>query len=303
MTNKKFDEQVRTICHSNKINIPVLYEWYDNVLKQMELMKERHKAIQNPRHLGDAREDELIKLLVDILPPSFVTAKGYAINTIASPSQEQDIMICKPEYYTNLYKTDGVSYIPIDSVLSSIQVKSTLTRDELQKTVLNCASIKSLTLAPFSKTGKPLFELPFTLFAYSSNFSLDEIITKLEKLNVNLPVHYQINMIYVLGKGLILPKNKNGDRLLSTDITALGKYVSVSEIKLDNLPAASHALPFLWFLACLVDNIVQLDKKREHKGLLPYFFGPYSLQNHVNEQIKKRDSEIIDGKKCVPINT
>ncbi|MGI5848997.1 MAG: DUF6602 domain-containing protein [Christensenellales bacterium] len=296
MNLKEFIEKMNSIKYGRTFNIPFLCEWYDNILKKLNVLLEQEDAISHPRHRGDAREEELIKIIKDILPTSFTITKGYAINSLTNRSLEQDCMICKKEYYTKFVSTSTISYIPIESVLASIEIKSSLSTEELRKSIINCASLKAL-MYKFDKSGQYADvqdNIVFSVFAYRSDKSLKELIKLLEELNNHVPKSMCINMIYVLNKGLILPCDPNKDRYLNSKQKITGSYEAVDRILLKNKPV--QALPFLWYLANILDHIITENENRKFKDTLAYFFEPLLFQQTIDEQMKKQEERQDDGK-------
>lgn len=144
-----------------------------------------------------------------MIPGRMKIAKGYCQDRIAGLSYEQDCIFYDSLKYAPLMQTSEVSYLPVESVYSSIEIKSNLTLDELRKCILNCLSIKKLSRSYEEKQKHAPIQLEkmndenkiiYSVFAYNSKYSIEKIAEMLEELNSEIPHDLQINMIYVLKK-------------------------------------------------------------------------------------------------------
>jgi len=283
-----FKKKLKEVCYRSDFNIDFIFKWYKFMLECLSNLREQQSGISHPRHLGDAREHAFTELLSEILPPAFTITKGFAINSITNQSAEQDCMICKKEFLTGFVRTKDITYVPIDSVLASIEIKSSLAKDDLQKSIINCASIKSLhykrpIIDSKKDYDKPGLSFTYSPFTYHSEIELDDIIDMLKKLCEDVPINLMINTLYIVNKGFIIPCDPiSRERLFSPGIDVTGDYTSIPSMKLKNFSEVENTLPFLWFLACILDNIIIENEKRKFKGTMSYFFEPYIFQQNVN---------------------
>ena len=85
------------------------------------------------------------ELLRPLLPPDFGVATGVIISSDDVQSAQQDIII-----YNNRilppFLTDGPAIVPIESVVATIEVKSSLDATELKKAYINARTVRVLRL-------------------------------------------------------------------------------------------------------------------------------------------------------------
>jgi hypothetical protein len=94
--------------------------------------------------LGDAREVMIKDFLMRFLPSSLVVGTGQLIDSKGSLSNQIDIVIYRSSF--PIFRTLGSSDVfLLEGVVATIEVKSTLSRSELNNAVDNCVSVKSLS--------------------------------------------------------------------------------------------------------------------------------------------------------------
>lgn len=162
---------------------------------------------------GTHREDILKQYLKKIFPQKYEFASGIIVDANEKQSKQQDFIIYDHFNSPSFIETDSVQVVPIESVYATIEVKSTLTIAELNKSVENIKSVKMLqkTEPFFKQVIVSSIQTPISaVFAYSSDTSLENIVSKLEELNKAINYKQQLNIVCILDKGLIWSKNKNG---------------------------------------------------------------------------------------------
>jgi hypothetical protein len=88
---------------------------------------------------GRAREIFVNDLLTPFLSPNLGTCTGIIVDSSGGNSFQTDIIIYDKTLIPSLMFTPEEGIVPIESVLATVEVKSSLTREELRK------SIKMLT--------------------------------------------------------------------------------------------------------------------------------------------------------------
>jgi hypothetical protein len=73
-------------------------------------------------------------------------ANGFGINQWTTISKEQDVIIYDRDLSPIVIDEKNCKYIPQYVIVSSIEIKSNLTKTELKKSILNCISIKNYAL-------------------------------------------------------------------------------------------------------------------------------------------------------------
>lgn len=289
MNKEEFDRQVANCICNRYIDPFIISKWYKSTVDILKAQYTQEKNLSHPRHRGDAREDALINILKALLPSIVSIEKGYAIDRSSGSSREQDCMLCSQNALFTLMKTETISYVPIDCVLASIEIKSKLSKEELKKSILNCISLKSIAV-PYDKSGKyenipnkdsiPLY----AIFAYDTDLELEDIKKALEEANKNIPIAFQINMIYVLDKGIILPiKGESLSIGVERPPVPTGEYKVISGSTVLNVPELDHALPFLLFISIILDTTI--GKQKETYNPSSYILSPIIAKSIFDKYI------------------
>lgn len=297
MTNEEYLEKLNSVAFGRSFEPGFLETWFAESLKILEILAQQSKQIDHPRHRGDSREDSFQKFLRSILSPNHLIIKGFAVDKYASMSKEQDNLICRSDLFTPLANTDSISYIPIDSVVGSIEIKSNLTLDELRKCVINCASLKSINY-PYNPAGIYPSEkdnIIYSVFAYGSDKTAKQISELLPELSKTIPQSMWINQIYILNQELIMPCRKDGTIILGPRCDISGEYEVVNEINFYN-NENDKIFPFLWFLSNIIDNISKHAQNKKPMDSFSYFFQPALFQHQMREKVfgKKESTQEKD---------
>lgn len=186
--------------------------------------------------IGDFREDALAHFLRQRLPGRYAITSGEIVDTKGTQSGQTDVIIYDAMMTAPLTRGRNV-ILPAEALLAVVEVKSTLSLDELRKSVSGIKKIHSLRPwdAPYGvingikgKVTNP--ELPRVLtsiFAYESNLGAGDWQTKeLKRIRevckeVQLPVPC-LDRVVVLNRGLINPAF--GRALLPGQKGALGHW-------------------------------------------------------------------------------
>ena len=193
-----------------------------------EIIKCREDAIRthvtNIRAAGNEVEMCIRDYLCRMLPPRYYVAQGHLIDIFGNTSSQLDVILSDNFNLPSLQTTkDGTKYIPIDSVYSVGEIKSTYykskkpieafskvikdIRENLHHSdILNTAyeGIKSDTLfrdIVLAKENRVLNRIFFfAIFVDSGNFEFEDIVSFYSSCDIKfLP-----NAIVILNKGLIL---------------------------------------------------------------------------------------------------
>lgn len=180
----------------------MLKEEFESISERMRIDFEQvTKMISHPVVKGTARENALQTYLRPHIPDKFEISEGIIVDSHDHQSCQVDMIIHDKIATPYLLDTNMKKVIPIESVYAIIEVKSTLTKDELRKCIYNIQSVRSLTKNTL--TGQTSPTLGF-VFAYDSDSSLETIYSNFHELTKSIPLEQQISAICVLNKGLIL---------------------------------------------------------------------------------------------------
>jgi len=135
--------------------------------------------LNHPGLVGSAREILVERMLKPCSSPELRYGTGKLTDHCGMLSRELDVIISAPSILPPALYNDRLGVFPIESCLYVVEVKSTLTRQELQRCVDNARSIRSLSSLPARHiTGLqdvlgPMLNPIYTVFAYGSDLSAD----------------------------------------------------------------------------------------------------------------------------------
>ena len=98
-----------------------------------------HKGLR-----GRAREIFIRDLLRPFINPNFEICTGVVVDSKGRQSNQIDIIIYDKSLLPPIMLTAEEGIIPCESTLATIEIKSKLTSEELQKSVVNARSVKAL---------------------------------------------------------------------------------------------------------------------------------------------------------------
>jgi len=185
---------------------------------------------------GIERENTLIKFLSQNLPNNFEVASGEVVDCFGNVSTQLDAMIFDKNKTVKLY--DGVSVIiPAEGLLASFEIKSKLTRQEINTSLKSARVLKKLQ--PYKQTpkigkrdsdntiGKFYCRYFHCLFAYGTDLSRNNWAQeefkrlKEEAKALNYGSHSWIDRIYVNNNGIINTKEEVGVNDENPSVTTL----------------------------------------------------------------------------------
>lgn len=230
----------------------------------IEFALSRSNAASELHHAGlrgRAREIFAKDLLTPFLSPNVDTCTGIIVDSQGGSSRQIDIIIYDKTLIPSLMFTGEEGIVPIESVLATIEVKSTLTRNELFKSVQNAHSVKNLK-ARFTDvmSQTPEKSSPICcVFSFSSDCKPKAELTRLNEivLKVNRGTK---NKVYVPLSAICV-----------ADIS-LTKCV---KIECDDKPISSFETvtedSVMKFMVFLIDQISIMERQRS-KMLISHYF-------------------------------
>ena len=231
---------------------------------------------------GTVREEKLKDYISNLFPTKYAIGNGIIVDANETQSKQQDFIIYDNFNSPKLMETETVQVIPIESVYATIEVKSTLTITELEKSIKNIESVKKLEKTkPFST---PLIYSSIVppicmIFAYSSDTSLNKIVKKIDELNKNIELQNRLSIVCVLDKGLIFGINRHGFKEIEI-IPSNNTILVTHEDKLEN-----NLYLFYLLMITAINNI---------------YMPPVNLMSYA-EKVKKADySGTITNDRIIP---
>lgn len=184
------------------------------------------EVTENISHMGErgsSREEILLNYLKKYIPIKYEMNNGIVIDGTGQQSRQQDIVIYDAFNSPVLLNMQSTKMIPIESVFSVIEVKSSLNKTEMNKCVSNISSVKSLIKNCLDEGGSPTAGF---VFAFTSSTSLETLLDNLVEANTQVEKHKHISAVCVLDKGIIVNLSKKG----LEDITLLPNEDSIPAI-------------------------------------------------------------------------
>lgn len=140
--------------------------YYDNLLAEIKNTLNKSESVSNVKHAltkGAAREIFVSNLLKPFLSLDLDFSNGIIIDSQNNQSNEVDIIIYNPNVVPPFSLNKIKGFIPFESVVATIQVKSIMNKEELKSSIINAISIKKLKanwksqiLPPASYINSPL---------------------------------------------------------------------------------------------------------------------------------------------------
>ncbi len=174
-------------------------------------------SINHHGNRGSAREEELRRFFTERLPARFAVTEGEIVDTMGAVGPQLDLMFYDQGVDFAL-NAGASSILPAEAVLSTVEVKSVLSQQEISKSIV--AAQKLRALQPF---GRPLVGLDFAkafpksaryyhcLFAYQSDLTEDDWIEKeYHRFAQSCGDAHIFDAVYVLGRGFLNIAHKRG---------------------------------------------------------------------------------------------
>jgi hypothetical protein len=178
-------------------------------------------------HKGTPREVFIREFLASHLPESVALGSGEIIDAKSKPNEtrnQYDIVIYK-RHYPKLDFGGGISGFLVESVIATIEVKSLLTEQHLERSIVAARNAKALT--PSVTTSFTAGYIPPAILnyvvAYKGPARMDTVCDWIPKLHSRLQIPCQalptdhdermktaapsIDAVFVLGKGFIYYDN------------------------------------------------------------------------------------------------
>ncbi|MGL5054956.1 MAG: DUF6602 domain-containing protein [Fusobacteriaceae bacterium] len=127
----------------------------------------RHQGIK-----GASNEELFKELLLKIIPSNYkIITQSIIQDSYGNQSNEVDIIIYQDDFLPPFFLSDTSGFIPIECVKYAIEVKTTLTSEELKTTIDKFSNLNSL-----NNPGS----LSTLLFAFNSDLSTGDLARKTE---------------------------------------------------------------------------------------------------------------------------
>jgi hypothetical protein len=236
--------------------------------EQLTLDFKQATAIGQPGGRGTRREDGVRNFLAQRLPAGYAVKAGFAFDAHDRQSKQQDVLIYRVRDTPFLLPGDP-AFVPCESLLAAVEIKSTLTAGEVSDSLQKAESIRSLT--PFDKNfvdarvrGAPASDEPrcfFSIFAFETDLKegADWLTRESARFTrvaseLQMPPSY-VDRLVVLDRGIInCVEGRGHDSVLS-----------------------SRPVLQLWF-AHLINHLFREDRRRKEIDI-DIYMGRYMWQS------------------------
>ena len=177
------------------------------------LRDEFEEIKKNDPHYGQRgaeTEDVLKDFLNKHLPKRFAADTGIVIDHEDNISSQTDVIVYDSDNSPVYRAGSKLMILPSDNVASVIEVKSNLTKAELEDATKKISSVKKLKRSPITDVDQPVTFSPLIMtkpygivFAYESKTSLEALAENLKEINSKYPSTEWIDMVVVLDKGVL----------------------------------------------------------------------------------------------------
>jgi len=146
-------------------------------IKKMMYLASITDKIDHNGLIGRYKEIFLNELLEPYLGPFMKTCTGKVFDSTGKESKQIDIIIYDREIIPPILLKKESGLIPSESVLATIEIKSTLGSKELKVGIENALSVKELGLDTTIAKGDSLHTTPSYIFAFKNGFKGKKKIT------------------------------------------------------------------------------------------------------------------------------
>lgn len=204
----------------------MLLTHFNQIETELLTVAQRPSSSGHPLHKGTPRENFIRNYLESHLSSLLAIGSGELIDSASRPgeSRPQVELVVYKRQYPKLNFGGGIDAFFAESVLVTIEVKSTVTKDELRKAMRAALKLKSLARDPASVwTIGPGYKPPgliCLLVAYDGPAQMDTVRGWIRELDVELAVTYPplgltlderlktvapvLDGLFVLGKGFVV---------------------------------------------------------------------------------------------------
>lgn len=181
--------------------IPTLRDLFVHAARKLRAEYEEAFLEPHPAQRGEEREKLLATFLAERLPRRLGLAKGHCIDLRDQCSPQLDVMVYDTLQTVVYRPSTGGTFIPYDSLLAWVEVKSRLTKEGLRDAFRAAAATKALQRAAL-KVGDAVYgprsALPSFLFAFSSDLVMEALLDAYLEEFFTQPVGGHVDCVFVL---------------------------------------------------------------------------------------------------------
>jgi hypothetical protein len=197
----------------------------DHAEEELWLSFKQARAKEHKLSRGESREDSIAIFLQSRLPSRFRVTSGEAIDALGHRTGQLDIVIYDCNRTVPLLTEKSGDVLPAESLLAVVEVKSTLTQDELDKCAKAAKAIAQLRpggvkfSTPRQKgkdasDGQPRCQ--YSVLAYNTDLGgkdwCEKEWNRLRKATKSAEISRRnIDRVIVFDRGMLVPPSKTGN--------------------------------------------------------------------------------------------
>lgn len=248
----------------------VLSDVFKGMDAQLNIDFNSSNVIKHNLSKGINREERLKSILRSYLPKRFSISSGAVVSSDGEQSSQIDIIVYDALEGFPLYGDDGNQLFPIECVYAVIEVKSRLTKDELDICKQNILSVKNMQKKAYERRGRAprfthLHESPTEffpvlgfVFSYDTSLKLDTLKKRLNEIDDKDNVPKNIDSIYILKKGAVVNYVESHDKyLMVSQVDSERVFVSSDKVLLYFYTNVSAVLTQAWTYPIKVQDYIQ----------------------------------------------
>jgi hypothetical protein len=101
-------------------------------------------SLAHPTDKGDASEAAWLSMLGNYLPKRYQAARAHVIDSEGNSSRQIDVLIFDRQYSPFIFKIEGGTYVPAESVYAVFEVKQTINSSHISYAQDEVASVREL---------------------------------------------------------------------------------------------------------------------------------------------------------------
>lgn len=211
----------------------------DEAARKLALSSHEATAFKHPGIRGDERAASLAEFLRNHLPGDFDVTKGEAIDFKDARTGQLDLVVYDRSGSSPILIGSENILLPCESLYIVIEVKTTLTQDELSKAYRSAIKVRSLR--PFKKQfvaprpdGAPAddhnYRCLYVVFAFETNLGAEDWLNKefarIQSASSAAGAELDVmDLLVVLNRGMINPGNSTGKSVAQDDVIFLEFYL------------------------------------------------------------------------------
>jgi hypothetical protein len=204
----------------------------DEAAEKLALSSKGATAFKHSGIRGDERAASLAEFLREHLPGDFDVAKGEAIDYKDARTGQLDLVVYDRSGSSPILIRNENILLPCESLYVVIEVKTTLTQDELNNAYLSAVKVRSLR--PFKKQFVPArpdgapaddhnYRCLYVVFAYDTNLGAEDWLNKefvrIQSASGSTGAGLDVvDRVVVLNRGMINPGNFAGKAAVQDDV-------------------------------------------------------------------------------------